>query len=952
MHYRSWALAVAASVCLLPTIAWASPNHPDRQWTVLETPHFSVHYYQGEEGTARRIAAAAEDHLPRLEADFGVEAKERIPIVVSRDNFFNGSAEPIKTRIQLDPVLAASSQIGTERFVAHELAHVITFLALQSDLPISRLSNLGTMPTWFLEGIAQYEAEYWYTSNDRMLRLHTLSNSLLTNTERENFPLLGVVAGAAGYNEGFSLTRYVFDTYGKDKIAKLFEIMRKGEESTFTKALEKAIGVPFPQVQEAWRAALKEHYAKQTKGISEHVADSQVVVRSERGEVNVAPSLSPDGKKLAYLTSRHQDGYLFLRGHVMGFLTLAVADADGKNVRELSVGKGRVSGFTWSPDGERLVVSAVSSNTEGEPTFDLFMHDLKTGYTKQLTNDANATSPAWRPDSNQVAYVETKDGRTQLKLFDTKSFKDLAIPSMSLGERHADGLCWAPNGRMLAASVFSTGEGGKLATIDPLSGTVTMLTEAKPEVIDQHPTWLPDSSAIVFTSDRDGMQNLYRLTMKGKRELTQLSKVYTGASAPAVGPDGRIFYVSYRAIGAELRSWAPVGGEQVAYQAPKNVQPGVKLAVAGGTEVPGKGLSGKAEVGETPVLGRQLPAAWQTHCYESTMTSDIIMPQLTSDERGSQLGMLALYSDILAKQQLGLDVRLGVMSQRFSYAATYVNRMSDASWGVTLYDSPKIGMAKTIDPTRLYDSLYYERERGLSAMTQTSVGSQTLTAAVGLAHLAVLDPPRGGAGLGLRTGRLQTLSLGWADNKVKNTSDADLNPSDGYRLGASFTLSDHALGSEFDFAQYALGGERYFPIFPDLRHNLAWRWHFAMANGDAMPMFLGGVQGGGAIVPLRGYNVGSFAGNRLAYSGLEYTMPLNGHLDYQFGPLYFNKLYATAFAEAGDAWMQGAAFSPHPTVGAELRLKTAFMGRQVVIFRVGTVRKLTPDGTWGMYVTF
>ncbi len=936
MLHRSWALALAASVCLFPVTAWAaSPNHPNRQWTVLETPHFSVHYYQGEEKTARKIAAAAENSLPRLEKDFGVEAKERIPIVVSRDNFFNGSAEPVKTRIQLDPVLAASSQIGTERFVAHELAHVITFLALQRDLPISRLAGLGTMPTWFLEGIAQYEAEYWYTSNDRMLRLHTLSNTLLTNTERENFPLLGVVAGAAGYNEGFALTRYIFDTYGKDKIATLFKIMRDGEESTFTKALEKAVGTPFPQIEAAWRTSLKEHYAKQTKGIAEHLKDSQTVIRSERGEVNVAPSLSPDGKKLAYLTSRHQDGYLYLRGHVMGFLTLALADADGQNVRELPVGKGRVSGYSWSPDGEQLVVSAVSSNKEGEPTFDLFLYNVKTGYTKQLTNDANATSPAWRPDSNQVAYVETKDGKTFLKLFDTKAFKTIDIPSTSLGDRHAAGLAWAPNGRMLVGSVYATGEGGKLASIDPLSGHVAMLTEGKPEVIDQHPIWLPDSSAIVFSSDRDGMQNLYRLSMKGKRELTQLSKVYTGASAPAVAPDGRLFYVSYHSVGSELRTWRPEGGEQIAYQAPKNVQPGIKLAA-----------------GETPTLGRQLPDSWRTRGYEPTMTNDIIMPQLTSDERGSQIGMLAMYSDILDKQQLGLDVRLGVMSQRFSYAATYVNRMSDASWGVTLYDTPNIGIAKTINPERLYDSLYYSREQGVSAMTRTNIGSQTLTAAVGLAHLSVLDPPRGGVDLGLRTGRLQTLSLGWSDNRVKNTSDADLNPSDGYRLGASFTLSDRALGSEFDFAQYALGGERYFPIVPDWRHNLAWRWHFAMTNGDAMPMFLGGVQGGGSIIPLRGYNVGSFAGNRIAYSGLEYTMPINGHLDYQFGPLYFNKLYATAFVEAGDAWSQGATFQPHPTAGAEVRVKTAFMGRQVVIFRVGTVRKLTPDGTWGMYVTF
>ncbi|MNY04546.1 Surface antigen [compost metagenome] len=336
------------------------------------------------------------------------------------------------------------------------------------------------------------------------------------------------------------------------------------------------------------------------------------------------------------------------------------------------------------------------------------------------------------------------------------------------------------------------------------------------------------------------------------------------------------------------------------------------------------------------------------------MTNDIIMPQLAADERGSQLGVLALYSDILNKQQLGLDVRMGIMSQRFSFSAQYLNRMSAATWGATLYDTPNVGMASTIDPARLYDSLYWSHERGVSLFGQTQLtGSQTLTAAVGLAHLSVLEPPKGGEGLGLREGRVQTLSLAWADQRVKGTADADLNPSEGYQVGASYTLSDRALGSDFNFSQYAAGASRYFPVFPDWRHNLTWNWRVMMNVGEAMPLFLGGVMGGGPITPLRGYNVGSFAGDSLAYSGLEYTLPIHQHLDYQFGPLYLNKIYASAFVEAGDAWTRGSGtFNPHATSGAELRVKTAFMGRQVVIFRLGMARKLTPDGVWGMYLAF
>ena len=139
---RVWSTFLAACLSLGALPAWAA-NHPDREWLVLETPNFLVHYYQGEANTARRIAHSAEGILPKLSEDFGVTPKKKIPIIIDRDAFFNGTAEPLKDRVTLDPVLATSSVIGTDRFVAHELAHVISFLALDRESMLSKLSNLS-----------------------------------------------------------------------------------------------------------------------------------------------------------------------------------------------------------------------------------------------------------------------------------------------------------------------------------------------------------------------------------------------------------------------------------------------------------------------------------------------------------------------------------------------------------------------------------------------------------------------------------------------------------------------------------------------------------------------------------------------------------------------------------------------------------------------------------------
>ncbi|HEY9723546.1 MAG TPA: hypothetical protein V6D47_16160, partial [Oscillatoriaceae cyanobacterium] len=208
-------LALAGTVSIAAPAPAFADNHPERKWMVKDSAHFAIHYYPGIEHTAMRILRDAEDAYPKIAADFGnPKFTDRIPIIMTQDSFFNGEAEPVKDRILLDPLLANSSIVGTQRFVAHELTHVINFRAMDTGNKMAELSAIGGVPRWFLEGIAQYCAEYWYPGNDRMLRLHTLEHKLMTDTERTNFPMLGLYAGAEGYDEGYSLVRYMFDTYG------------------------------------------------------------------------------------------------------------------------------------------------------------------------------------------------------------------------------------------------------------------------------------------------------------------------------------------------------------------------------------------------------------------------------------------------------------------------------------------------------------------------------------------------------------------------------------------------------------------------------------------------------------------------------------------------------------------------------------------------------------------
>ncbi|MBU6427452.1 MAG: PD40 domain-containing protein [Cyanobacteria bacterium REEB65] len=930
-----FAAALAAGV----SPARADANHSDKVWMVLETPHFLVHYYAGEARTARRVAAAAEEVLPSIARDFGVSLSPagphpftKVPVVLDQDSFFNGEAEPVKDRIYLDPMLASSSVIGTRRFIAHELTHVINFRALDHDGELSKLSNVGVLPRWFLEGLAQYEGEYWYATNDRMLRLHTLDNTLLTNSERDNFPMLGNEAGAAGYNEGYSLTRYIFDTYGRDKIAKLMKVLRDGQENSLDLAIAKVTGQNMDAIRAAWLNSLRVKYRLETLDVAAEVPASHVVVPSRDRDVNVRPQLSPDGKQLAYLTSRHEDSFLYLRGHVMGFLSLDIADPDGHHGHLLPVARGRISTFTWSPDGKQLVVSAACDDKADDPTFDLFVTAVTGGQARRLTHIGGATDPAWRPGTDEVAFVQTVDSRARIKMVDvrTGAITDLGV---ELGDRQVSGLSWRPDGKLLVASSYLPGNGGKLVLIDPADDTLTPLTDGPPRVADSDPSWTPDGKAIVFSSTRDGMENLYELTLpRASARLYKLTDVYCGARSPSLIDGGKtVLWSGFVSTGSEIREAAIHPKESVAYQ-----EPHALTLFLGGAKVAGPGAPAPVD------------AHWSEHPYVPKMTPDIVMPEVTSDERGQQVGMAALYSDILGKQQLGLDVRFGLMSQRFSYQASYTNQLMPHTWQLSVFDQPTIGIPDQIVPTDLDGSLYWERQRGISGALQ--LGQFTLSST--FSYLDALTQPAE-PGLRIREGRLDSLSLGWSEQHVQPTFDEDINPSAGYAVAANYTISDHLIGSDFDFSNTSLLYERFIPIIPDWRHNLTLSAAVGINQGDAPPMFIGGAMGGGSLTALRGYDAGAFAGNRMVYGGAEYTLPIRTRLDYALGPLYFDKLYASAFVEAGDAWQGGAAPTFHSSVGGELRLRLALGGSQVVVLHLGVAHPM--DGApmdWFPYISF
>lgn len=88
---------------------------------------------------------------------------------------------------------------------------------------------------------------------------------------------------------------------------------------------------------------------------------------------------------------------------------------------------------------------------------------------------------------------------------------------------------------------------------------------------DNQPSFLPDSSAVLFASNRDGTQNdIYRWTI-ASRTLAQLTRTSENEYSPIVAPDGRSFITVHGTEQSLVRYDLDGGHPRVAFQYGKDL---------------------------------------------------------------------------------------------------------------------------------------------------------------------------------------------------------------------------------------------------------------------------------------------------------------------------------------------------------------------------------------------
>src|SRR5688572_4561136 len=78
------------------TLTWGSTRYDPRlRFRTLSTPRFDIHFHQGEDGVARRLAAFVDDAAARVDRAVGAAVGRVQIILVDQHDLSNGWATPL-----------------------------------------------------------------------------------------------------------------------------------------------------------------------------------------------------------------------------------------------------------------------------------------------------------------------------------------------------------------------------------------------------------------------------------------------------------------------------------------------------------------------------------------------------------------------------------------------------------------------------------------------------------------------------------------------------------------------------------------------------------------------------------------------------------------------------------------------------------------------------------------
>jgi len=684
---------------------------------VLPTSHFDIYYYADEAEATKVAARLAERWYGRLSHVLGHTLTERPPIVLyaSHAHFtqttilpgnipegVGGFTDHQRGRV----VLPFTATLGeTDHVLGHELVH-----AFQRDILKHQGAAMGLLPLWFTEGMAEYLSVGRVDTNTAMW--------LRDAVRRDRLPTLKQLDDPRWfpYRYGQALWAFLSERYGNDLAARALDSKAKGGAIG---RLVATTGVDAATLARDWHASLRSTYGAPAAESDDGEAHP-VLLAGRKGDVgryNVGPALSPDGRYVVFLSER--DGYsidVFLAetetGKIVRKLVSTAADPHYDSLQFLE------SAGAWDAQGSRFAMATVR---HGQAVLAVLQMPAGTIQMERAFADLDQIySPTWSPDGTRIVFSALRGGSTDLYEFDVvrRGLRRLTHDAYADLEP-----AWSPDGRTIAfvtdrftSSLTALTFGDfRLAALDVETGDVRPLPSI-PDAKNINPQW--SGGDLYFIADPNGVSNVFR-TVVATGEVRQITRVESGVSgvtslSPALSlAQGRVAFSEYRNGAYEIRA------------TPTCTCDDHPVVVTETRPAVGAWLTDDAP--------DEAPAS-KARPYDRTLSLTGFGQPYLSAGGGSyggffRAGTSFTISDLLEEQQINTAVQVGLGGSRrdFAVQSVYLNRQSRWNWGVAGTQIPVLlGVVRTPASTDSLSAPTVTREVDLLSQTHRQLSGVTV----------------------------------------------------------------------------------------------------------------------------------------------------------------------------------------------------------------------------------
>ena len=947
-------------------------------FSIMRTPHFDLYFYPAESLVTHDAGRMAERWYARHSDSFR-HTFDRKSVVFyadqpdfqqtnvvgeALDEGTGGVTEGLRTRVVMP---FTGIYADNDHVLGHELVHVFQYSVAEAGP--GGLQRLNALPLWLIEGMA----EYFSLGRDNPLTAMWLRDA----SERDKLPTIHQLTTDPRffpYRYGQALWAYVGGRWGDRAIV---DVYRTSLRLGFEDGIRRVLGVSTDSLSKDWIASTRRAYLPVLEGRTRPNQAGDPILQSNRksGEMNLAPTVSPDGKLVAFFARRglfeielfvadaetgrvikklagptsnsHFDAITFISSsgawapdnkkfafiaQVEGNHEIAILDVESASIeRRVRVpGIGAISNIAWSPDGKTVAFSGQKGGLA-----DLYLVDLDGGTVRQLTNDRYGDiQPTWSPDGKSIAFSSDRGPSTS---FETMTFSDL-----------------------------------QLCTIDVASGAITV-HPAFPHGKHLNPQYSPDGKSLFFISDQDGFSDIYKLQI-ASGALSRITKLSTGVSgitaispAMSVAPTtGRMLFSVFEDQGYAVYALdsTRTRGESLANLA---------TIASSGILPPGDTprLATVTPYLKDPLTGLATGKDFSIAPYHSSFSLDAVGQPSLGVAVGGPFGtgvaggVSFLFGDQLSDRQIGVAVQANGQVQDIGGQVQYANLKNRWNWGASVGHIP-------------YQYAYYASSQVSNGLFQQDlvlqrifVDQASLNTAYPLSSTRRVEFSATATRVGYST-QVQSLFYDQTGTPVNQTirNEKSFDPVY-YSSGSMSYVGDNSYsaftnpiqGSRFRFeVTPTVGTLTYNALLADYRQyyfarpiTFAFRGlHYGRYGRSAedsshmYPLFLGEES------IMRGYGVGSFdqnecgqrscpvfdrlLGSRLAVVSAEIRIPVFGVPEYGLINFPYLPLTLSPFIDAGEAWnsQQAPTFSTNqanfriPVVSTGISARINLLGYAVI----------------------